>query len=334
MQMTATPSASAPPSDSSEAFTAIQVSRLFGIPPRRLRYWSQTGFIRPSVRADGKALYSFRDLVAVKVAKALLDTGVPLRRVRRSLARLARHLPDIDTSLANLRVRCEGDEIIVDQRDFSIEAATGQLVLDFEISSLRDQVAEVVSLPWVDGDDHGAPSTAYDWFLRGCELEEEWDGAPADTEGFEAAKQAYEQALALDPALAAAWTNLGSMHAEHGDHDEARAYFSRALECDAEQPEAHCNLAEMAMREGDTHAAIEGYRQVLRLSPDWSEAHYGLARALLRVGGKAQALAHLQRFCAAVDVEGSDDPELAHRREAARIVISRLQAELEPTDEP
>ena len=304
-----------------DAYTTRQVARLFGLPERKLRYWSQTGFIKPSMKRDGRSFYSFRDLIAVKVAKALLDTGVPLRRVRRSLSALAGRLPDVESALASLRIQCQGDQVIVEHAEGNFDAVTGQLVLDFDVATLQQEVADVLSLPWVRTSQE--PETAYAWFLRGNELEEQWGGAPADTAGFEAAKQAYEQAVELDPLLAAAWTNLGSMMAEVGDFDGAREHYDRALAIDPDQPEAHCNVAELALREGEVDAAIAGYRQVLRLAPDWPEAHYGLARALLEVGGKAQALAHLERFCAAA----KDDPDAQERRDSALEVIERLRAE-------
>lgn len=311
-------------------YTVRQVSKLFDVPEHRLRYWSQTGFITPSARSDGRVLYSFRDLVAVKVAKALLEGGVPLRRVRRSLAALEKKLPDVEPALARLRIRCEDEQVIVVEDERRFEAATGQLVLDFEIASLHREAATVLELPWVaDADAEAGPRTAYEWFLHGCELERQWGGAPADVAGFEAARQAYEAALELDPELAGAWTNLGSMLAERGELDEAREYFERALACDPEQPEAQCNLAALALRNGDTEAAIAAYRQVLRTSPDWAEAHYGLARALLDVGGKGQALAHLERFCNAVDAIPADrrDPSLQARRDSAAAVVSQLRRE-------
>lgn len=316
-----------------DAFTVRQVSRLLEVPEGRLRYWSQTGFIRPSIRKEARTLYSFRDLIALRVAKALLDGGLPLRRVRRSLSRLSRDLPGGQRALSDLRIRCEGEEIVVDHREGKFEASTGQLVLDFDVAALQAEAAEVLSLPWVEDEEgeDGEPRSAYDWFRRGCELEREWGGAPADVEGFERARDAYERALQLDPELAAACTNLGSMMAEVGRVDEARDWFDRALQGDPDQPEAHCNLAELSLRSGRHEDAISGYRQVLRLAPDWYEAHYGLARALLKVGGRAQALAHLQRFCTGVDAdpEVRDEPEVAHRRERAAGVIERLRAELE-----
>lgn len=328
MLMTATATQPEVGDSTESAYSVRQVANLLGVPQRRLRYWSQTGFISPSVRNGGRLFYSFRDLIAVKVAKALLDGGVPLRRVRRSLKALSRRLPDEGVSLAALRVRSQGDQVVVEHAEGSFEAATGQLVLDFDTARLRDEAAAVLELPWVTTE-NTEPTTAYAWFQHGCDLEDEWSGSPVDLEGFEAAKHAYEQALSLDPELAAAWTNLGSMLAELGRDEEARHHFEQALRCDPDQPEAHCNVAELALRTGDLDNAIARYRQVLQLSPEWAEAHYGLARALLEVGGKAQALAHLQRFCGAVEREaGEPSPEVAARRDSALDVIAKLEREL------
>ncbi len=326
------------------AYSVREVARLFGVPERRLRYWSQTGFVTPSVREGGRALYGFRDLIAVKVAKGLLDGGVPLRRVRRQLAALKSSLPQVDEPLTDLRIRCEHDRVLVDDpsdpEGGRFEASTGQLVLDLDTKTLRAEAAEVLALPWVDNDGAGTaptrsgngPRTAYEWFLQGCEFEADWGGAPADTAGFAAAKEAYETALDLDPALAAAWTNLGSMLAEVGDLDGANKHYEEALRHDPEQPEARCNLAELALRGGDAEGAIAGYRHLLLNHPEHFEAHYGLARALMQVGGRGQALAHLRRFGAAVDALPQElrGPELQARRDAALEVVADLRAELDP----
>jgi DNA-binding transcriptional MerR regulator len=315
-------------------YSVRDVARLFAVPERRLRYWSQTGFVSPSVRDGGRVFYSFRDLIAVRVAKGLLDTGMPLRRVRRQLAALRRSLPGVDEPLSDLRIRCEDDRVVVHDGSRSFETS-GQLVLDFDLDGLRRRIAEVHALPWVEDDlpdpDEIVPRTAYDWFLHACELEADWGGAPADTVGFAAAKEAYETALDLDPALAAAWTNLGSMLAEVGDLEAAQRHYDEALRHDPDQPEAQCNLAALSLRRGDPEAAIAAYRYLLRNHPDHFEAHYGLARALLEVGGKVQALAHLDRFVCAVDSIAPElrDPQLQARRDGARGVAEELRVELE-----
>ena len=300
--------------------TLRQVARLFEVPEHRLRYWSQTGFVRPSGRTNGTSTYTFRDLIAVKVACELLAAGLSLQRVRRSLDALRTSLPDGDDALSRLRIRCDHDRIVAEDLDGAFEATTGQLLLDFRVDNLTREVAAVLTLPWVSPPANGG-KTAYEWFLQGCDAE--------DTDP-EQARICYEAALELDPDLSAAWTNLGSLRVELEDLEGARDAFSEALRCDPDQPEAQVNLAELALRDGEPELAISGYRHVLRQHPDYVEAHYGLARALLRVGGRGQALAHLERFCRAMEGPPGEDVDagLAERLTAAQQTIARLRREL------
>jgi DNA-binding transcriptional MerR regulator len=78
-----------------EGFTSHQACRLTGCTPRQLRYWDQIGLVKPGVRQTGgrpgvPRLYSFRDLIALKVVKSLLDGGMSLQRVRRAYEYLRR----------------------------------------------------------------------------------------------------------------------------------------------------------------------------------------------------------------------------------------------------
>ncbi|MGA4843268.1 MerR family transcriptional regulator [Streptomyces sp. G45] len=63
-----------------------------GITYRQLDYWARTGLVEPSVRAAGgsgtQRLYSFRDVVVLKVVKRFLDTGVSLQNIRTTVQHL------------------------------------------------------------------------------------------------------------------------------------------------------------------------------------------------------------------------------------------------------
>ena len=77
---------------SEEGYRVPDVCRIVGISYRQLDYWARTGLVTPSIRdAHGSGtqrLYSFQDLVSLKVIKKLLDTGVSLQRVRKAVEHL------------------------------------------------------------------------------------------------------------------------------------------------------------------------------------------------------------------------------------------------------
>ena len=63
-----------------------------GITYRQLDYWARTGLVEPTVRAAGgsgtQRLYSFRDILLLKVIKRLLDAGVSLQQIRTAIVHL------------------------------------------------------------------------------------------------------------------------------------------------------------------------------------------------------------------------------------------------------
>lgn len=65
------------------------VCKIVGISYRQLDHWTTTGLITPSVReargSGSQRLYSFSDIVELKVIKKLLDTGVSLQRIRKAI---------------------------------------------------------------------------------------------------------------------------------------------------------------------------------------------------------------------------------------------------------
>ena len=98
-----------------EGFTSHQASRLTGCTPRQLRYWDQVGLVKPSVQGTGgrpgvPRLYSFRDLVALKVVRSLLDGGMSLQRVRRSWDFLNRRA-GLDQHLSEVKLVTDGVSI-------------------------------------------------------------------------------------------------------------------------------------------------------------------------------------------------------------------------------
>ncbi len=74
-----------------------------GITYRQLDYWARTGLVEPSIRsAHGSGshrLYSFRDILVLRIVKRLIDTGVSLTNIRAAV----KHLDDRgDADLAQI----------------------------------------------------------------------------------------------------------------------------------------------------------------------------------------------------------------------------------------
>nr|WP_220486423.1 MULTISPECIES: MerR family transcriptional regulator [unclassified Tessaracoccus] len=66
--------------------------RVAGITYRQLDYWARTGLVVPSIRnAEGSGtqrLYSFRDILLLRVVKRFLDVGISLQQIRLAIEHL------------------------------------------------------------------------------------------------------------------------------------------------------------------------------------------------------------------------------------------------------
>ena len=75
--------------ESAVGYRGVTACQAAGISYRQLDYWARTALVVPSIRdASGSGtqrLYSFRDLVVLKVVKRLLDAGVSLQNIRRAI---------------------------------------------------------------------------------------------------------------------------------------------------------------------------------------------------------------------------------------------------------
>jgi DNA-binding transcriptional MerR regulator len=96
------------------------VISLTGVSARQVEHWATTGVVKPSFPAAGKGTrrgYSFKDLVALRVAKRLKDEGISLQKIRKALAFLRRNFPGKKEPLAELRLLTDGDTIFAVDRD-------------------------------------------------------------------------------------------------------------------------------------------------------------------------------------------------------------------------
>ncbi len=100
-----------------------QACKIVGITYRQLDYWTRTGLVTPSLQeAQGSGtqrLYSFNDLLQLKVIKSLTDAGASLRKVRQAIEYVTRDMQE-DWSKATIATdgngvyACTSDAEVVD----------------------------------------------------------------------------------------------------------------------------------------------------------------------------------------------------------------------------
>mgnify|MGYP001017811249 CR=1 FL=1 len=139
-------------------FSGTKAASVVGITYRQLDYWARTDLVRPSlVDAAGsgsRRLYSYRDLLELRVIKSLLEAGIKLESVRKAFGYLREH-GGTDISSATLVISgndvllCDGDTLI------DIVRRGGQGVLNvLAIGSVKtDLDASLVELAAAHGDD-------------------------------------------------------------------------------------------------------------------------------------------------------------------------------------
>ena len=93
-----------------QGYRGPQVCKIVGITYRQLDYWARTDLVRPSVMdANGSGtqrLYSYRDLVELKVIKQMLDAGIALQSARKAVESLRSFGEDLaSVRIVHRRVR-------------------------------------------------------------------------------------------------------------------------------------------------------------------------------------------------------------------------------------
>ena len=137
-------SASRVTKETTDGYRGPQVCKIVGITYRQLDYWARTDLIRPSLadaRGSGtQRVYSYRDLVELKVIKSLLDAGVALQSARRAIEYLRHNLGE-DIATASLVLNGTGSVLAHSDGELIDVVRQGQGVLN--IVSLGPVVEEL-----------------------------------------------------------------------------------------------------------------------------------------------------------------------------------------------
>jgi DNA-binding transcriptional MerR regulator len=124
-------------------FTPKQVTRLTGVPYSTLNLWAKNGLVSPTIAAGAgsgsERVYSFSDVVALRVAFALRKAGVSTRSLKR-VVQFVRENEGIEKPLAESRLVVSGRDVLIVRNDRQLVSALskpGQGCLSFVVDLPR-----------------------------------------------------------------------------------------------------------------------------------------------------------------------------------------------------
>ena len=251
-----------PPEDLKQQYYAQRdiLSMYAGLREDHLRYLQKWGLIRPVLRTNSEAYYSFSDLLLIRQVSAEL-AGAPFRAIVKSLQ----------------------------------SARSGQLAFDFRIDAAPARIIKLKRQKSKDSSKEQPPlvpgpaTLAEEYFLKASalDLDESRHGAAATW---------YRKALEIDPYLVPALINLANIHYGKDELAEAQALYERAIGLDPDFFEAHFNLGNIYHDLGRFTEAATCYRAALDLNPQYADAHFYLAITLEKTGHSGEAKPHWRAY--------------------------------------
>lgn len=262
-------------------YSTREVADLIGLRPSQVRHYVRRELLDPLRDANGEYRFRFQDIVLLRTAKGLIDTGVSTRRVYQALIKLKSDLKSVP-SLASVRILADGRNVVVNSDRQIWEVESGQGRFNFAVRELAENVANLAN-------DHIAAAIETDelssdeWYNLGLDLEEVDIGKAPDC---------YRRALELDPEHADAQVNLGRLCQLEGDFKRAKQHYSHALAAVSEHQLAHYNLGTIFDELDELEQAADHYGE----APDVPDAHFNLARIFRLNGDQVSSLRHMRRY--------------------------------------
>src|SRR5437016_7061781 len=121
-----------------QGYRVPEVTKAVGISYRQLDYWARTGLVTPSIREAGgsgtQRLYSFQDMLVLRIIKKLLDAGIGLQQIRKAVE----YLKEMKQPLHSVTLMSDGNRIYApDSPDAVIDLlAKGQGVFAIAINKV------------------------------------------------------------------------------------------------------------------------------------------------------------------------------------------------------
>jgi tetratricopeptide (TPR) repeat protein len=259
-----------------------EVEKLLRLSRSTIRALIEAGFVSPARGPRNAWLFSFQDLVVLRTAQALAEAQVPPKRILRSMQALRRRLPE-EMPLSGLSVSAVADRVVVREGSSHWQADSGQYLLAFEADPADGSLSVIERKAVV----HQAAANATHWFKQALVLERDEP---------EAARRAYERAIAEVPDLLDARINLGSLLHETGWLSEAEQVYREAIAACGSDPTLLYNLGVLLDDMDRKPEAMDAYQAALRGDPGLADCHYNLALLCEQFSKPREAIRHMAQY--------------------------------------
>src|SRR5258706_13297319 len=101
--------------NSAQRFSLREAARILEVPEARLRAHARAGLLTPQRGPIGPLSFSFRNLLLLRTTKALLESGVPMRQIRRIRAAQREQLAT-DLQLTSFSIHTVSEQVVASDR--------------------------------------------------------------------------------------------------------------------------------------------------------------------------------------------------------------------------
>ncbi len=272
--------------------------RILHLLPRHLLAWERAGLIARHEHYSFEALGQLRTLRDLQAA-----TRISAKSIRASVDAMQRVAGMRNPLLEASAVR-RGSHLSFRHGGTLVDPLTQQFAFDFDTAPERPLrlVRPQAEPPVVE---------VQDLFLRAVQLEENPATVPD-------AVQLYHDLLALRPSHAPSLINLGTIHYNKREYEQAEQLYRQATIVDPEYALAFFDLGNVLDELQRMAEATEAYLRAVALVPQYADAHYNLALSYERQGQKRRALRHWLAYVR-LDPVG---PWASHARDQARKIMN------------
>ncbi len=283
-------------------YSRQDVIRILHLHPRQLAAWERAGLISPHEQ------YCFEQLGRLRTLRDLRSTRISAKSIRASVDAMQRVAGMRNPLMETTAVR-RGSRLEFRHGGALMDPMTRQLAFDFEMGQGQGAQLRVVR------SDGLAPArqaaAVQEMFQRAVQLEE-------DPSKVAQAVAVYDEILEIRPQHAPTLINLGTIHYNQREYEQAEQMYRRATEADSEYALAFFDLGNVLDEMQRLDEATTAYQRAVQLVPQYADAHYNLALSYERQGQRRRALRHWLTYVR-LDPVG---PWASHAQAQARKILN------------